>query len=175
MDNDLHSLLLRRHSIRRYTPDTIDPEKVKMILEAGLLAPSSKSARPWEFFVTDSREKLEALSRCKAVGSRPLAGCAMAIAVCASPEKSDVWVEDAAAAATLMHLQAAALGLGSCWVQVRLRDDGQGETAANRVREILDIPGELEPLCVLSIGVPDEERRPVDPDKLLWEKVHIVD
>ncbi len=175
MDNELNSLLFRRHSIRRYKDAAIEPEKVKMILEAGLLAPSSKSGRPWEFYVVDNREKLQELSRCKPAGARPLANCALAIAVCASPEKSDVWVEDASVAATLMHLQAAALGLGSCWIQLRFRDDDQGEPAANRVREILDIPGTLEPLCILSVGVPDEERRPVDPDKLLWEKVHIVD
>ena len=35
-------LLLRRHSIRRYTNKTVDPDAVKLILEAALLAPSSK-------------------------------------------------------------------------------------------------------------------------------------
>ena len=45
----LHELLLQRHSIRRYTDEPIDAEDVKTILEAGLLAPTSKNGRSWDF------------------------------------------------------------------------------------------------------------------------------
>ena len=27
--------------------------------------------------------------------------------------------------------------------------------------------------CIMTFGYPDETRRPVNPEKLLWEKVHI--
>lgn len=55
---DLHELLLQRHSIRRYTDQSIDPEHVKTILEAGLLAPSSKSARSWQFVVVEDHDTM---------------------------------------------------------------------------------------------------------------------
>ncbi len=42
----LHDLLVRRHSIRRYTDEAVSAEDVKTIIEAALLAPSSKSVRP---------------------------------------------------------------------------------------------------------------------------------
>lgn len=60
----LHDLLVERRSIRRYTDEKIDPDHVKLILEAGLLAPTSKSSRAWQFIVVEDREMLERLSAC---------------------------------------------------------------------------------------------------------------
>lgn len=173
MDSQLHDMLFERHSIRKYTNTPIDSDHVKQILEAALLAPSSKSARPWLFVVVEDRATLEALAGCKKVGSRPLAKCALAIVVVADPEKSDVYIEDASVAATMMHLQACALGVGSCWIQIRNRFNADNEPAANIVRSLLNIPDNLEPVCILSCGMPDEDRRAVDPEKLQWQKVHI--
>lgn len=173
MDKDFNSLLFERHSIRRYKDQPVDGEAVKHILEAGLLAPSSKSARPWQFVVVEDRETLQKLSQCKTIGAKPIAGCAFAIAVCADPEKSDVFIEDCAVAATLMHLQAAALGVGSCWIQIRGREDANGEPAQDVVQSLLGIPPSLQVVVVLTFGISDEQRKPVDPSKLLWEKVHI--
>lgn len=168
----LHDLLIRRHSIRRYTDSAVDPEDVKTILEAALLAPSSKSARPWQFVIVENRDDLQRLSECKANGTRPVAVCALAVVVCADPARSDMYIEDMSIAAAYMQLQATALGLGACWIQVRNRFTADGESAEDIVREILGIPDEMVVECIMTIGHPDEERRPVDPSKLLWEKVH---
>ena len=45
MEN-FHELLINRRSIRRYTDQPVDPEQVRLILEAALMSPSSKSVRP---------------------------------------------------------------------------------------------------------------------------------
>jgi len=173
MDKDLNKLLFERHSIRKYTDQEINPDAIKQILEAGLLAPSSKSARPWHYIVVEDKDSLQALSQCKTFGSRPLAGAALAIAICADPEKSDAWIEDCAVAATLMHVQAAALGVGSCWIQLRGRDNAAGEPAQNTVKAVLGIPDAMQVPIILSLGISAEQRKPVDPEKLMWEKVHI--
>ncbi len=76
-------------------------------------------------------------------------------------------------AAAYIQLQAPALGLGACWIQVRNRFAADGEDAETIVRETLGIPENMVVECIMTIGHPDEERRPVDPEKLLWEKVHI--
>jgi len=168
----MHELLLRRHSIRRYTAEPIDAGDVKCIIEAALLAPSSKSARPWEFVVVEKREDLEKLAACKANGTRPIATCPLAVVVCADPERSDMYLEDMSIAAAYMQLQATALGLGACWIQVRGRFTADGEDAQDIVRETLGIPPSYVVECIVTLGHPDEQRRPVDPAKLLWEKVH---
>ena len=113
------------------------------------------------------------MSECRPFGSGPVAKCKRAIVVCGDPGKTDVWVEDCTIAATYIQLQAEALGLGSCWIQMRGRFDKDNNDSADLIRELLDIPGEQQVECIIVLGHKDEVRRPVDPDKLLWEKVHI--
>ncbi len=48
MEN-FHDLVINRRSIRRYTDQQLDPEQVKLILEAALMAPTSKNSRSWHF------------------------------------------------------------------------------------------------------------------------------
>lgn len=166
-------MLLERHSIRRYTDQPLDPEQVKLILEAALLAPCSKSSRAWQFVVVDDKEMLLRLSECKPVATVPVKNCVLAVVVSMDPLKSEAWIEDGSIAAAYMQLQAAALGLGSCWVEVRGRQQADGNPSEEYVRELLGIPESLNPMCIITFGHPDENRRPVDPAKLLWEKVHI--
>lgn len=170
---DFHQMLIERHSIRRYTAEPLDADQVKLILEAGLLAPSSKSSRPWQFIVVDDKDMLLRLSEAKIGGTVPVKNCVLGVVVAVDPAKSEAWVEDGAVAASYMQLQAAALGLGSCWVELRGRKGAEGYAAEDFVRECLSIPETLEPMCIVTFGHIDEVRRPVDPDKLLWEKVHI--
>ena len=172
MEN-LHELLLSRHSIRRYTDQTIDADDVRTILEAALLAPSSKNARSWQFVVVEDRDTMARLAECKPAYAASLKEAPLAVVVTADPAKSEAYIEDASVAAIFMHLQAAALGIGSCWVQVRGRMDAMGEPSEDVVREILGIPHDMVVECIVTFGYSAENRRPVDPSKLLWEKVHL--
>ena len=172
MEN-FHDLALRRRSIRRYTDEPISADDVKLILEAGLLAPTSKSSRSWQFVCVDDPDMLTRLADCKPMGAAPIARCKLAIVVAGNPELSDPWVEDASIAAAFMQLQAEDLGLGSCWIQVRGRFTSEGIPSEEYVQEQLGMPGELPVVCILTFGDKDEVRREVDPSKLLWERVHI--
>ena len=173
MSNSFHEMLFTRHSIRKYTPDPLSPDDVKTILEAALLAPSSKRARSWEFTVVDDKSLLEQLAKSKPLYGTCIGRSALSIVVSANPLLSDVWVEDASVAATFIHLQVEALGLGSCWVQLRNRMHDNETTASEFVKQLLNLPAEQQVVCVIAIGHKDEVRRPVDPDKLLWDKVHV--
>lgn len=170
---DLHSLLVERRSVRRYTSEPLSPEDVKTILEAGLLAPTSKSSRSWEFVVVDNKEKLEALAQCKPAGAVSLNDCPLAIVVCGDSRKSDPWIEDASIAAAFMQLQAQDLGLGSCWVQVRGRFTAQNIPSEEYVAELLGIPEEINVLCIITVGHKGEERKPQNTERLLWSQVHL--
>ena len=173
MNQSFHEMLFTRHSIRKYTTDEVAPDEVKTILEAALLAPTSKNARSWEFTVVDDRALLEKLAACKPLYGTCIGRSALSIVVSADPLKSDVWVEDASVAAAFVQLQVEALGLGSCWVQVRNRMHDDEVTASEYVKELLHMGGEQQVVCVIAIGHKDEVRKPVDPDKLKWEKVHV--
>lgn len=172
MDN-FHEMLLRRHSIRRYTDRPIDGNDVKTILEAALLSPSSKSKRPWQFVVVEDKEMLQKLAQAKPAGSISLKNTGLAVVVTGAPEESDMFVEDCTVAAIMMQLQAEALGIGSCWVQIRGRYTADGENSETYVQELLGIPYANIVECIVTFGYSAETRKPVDPAKLLWEKVHI--
>ena len=48
------SLITKRRSVRRYKNKEIEPEKVEILAEAALRAPSSRGLNHWEFiFVKD--------------------------------------------------------------------------------------------------------------------------
>lgn len=169
----LHELMLRRHSIRRYTDQDLTPEDVRTILEAALLAPTSKNARSWQFVVVEDKDMLLRLSDCKPAYATSIKDCKLAVVVTSEPAKSEAYIEDASVAAIFMHLQATALGIGSCWVQVRGRQAADGESSEQVIREALNIPEDMVVECVMTFGYPDEQRKPVDPSKLRWEKVHL--
>lgn len=170
--DSFNDLLKNRRSIRQYEDRAVEPEKVDLILKAALMSPSSKRSNGWEFVVVDDRGLLEKLSMCREMGSKLLAGAPLAVVVCASPEKSDVWFEDASISAIIIQLAAADLGLGSCWVQVYKREHDGGMSAGEYVRGLLNVPDGLEVLCVVSIGYKNEERKPYDYEKLSYDKLH---
>lgn len=172
MMENLHELLINRRSIRRYTNAPVDADDVRLILEAGLMAPTSKNARSWQFVVVEEPEMLALLGQCKPNYATSVANAPLAIVVTADMTKSEAWIEDASVAASFMMLQAADLGLGSCWVEVRDRYREDGEPSEEYVRNLLGIPEEMAVVCILSVGYKDETRRPIDTTKLLWEKVH---
>lgn len=98
---------------------------------------------------------------------------ALAVVVLADPLASDVWIEDASIASIYIQLQAEDLGLGSCWIQVRERFTSDDVSADEYVREVLDIPLQLQVLSIIAIGHKGMERKPFDEKHLQWEKIHI--
>lgn len=158
--------------MRKFTDEPVSAEDTRMLLRAGLMAPSSKGMHSYEFVTVDDRGKIEALARCKAQGSDFLAGAPMAIVVAAEPALSDVWVEDASVAASFVMLQAEDLGLGACWIQVRERTAGDGQPAEDVVREVLGIPADRRVVCILAVGHKGMERKPQNEERLKWDRTH---
>ena len=169
---DILQTILNRRSVRQYTDEPIPEEKLNAILYAGLAAASSKNRRPWEFVVVRDRAMLDALGGCRPGASNLLSKCQAAIVVCADAEAVDVWVEDCGSAMTQMHLMADAIGVGSCWLQVRLRKAADGRDTADVVRQLLGIPGKYGVMAILTLGMPESHPDPHTVDELLLEKIH---
>lgn len=165
-------LLQKRRSIRRFSEQPVEPEKIQQLLQAGLLAPSSRSLRPWEFVVIQDRQLLQQLAEAKPLHGRFLAAAPLGIAIIADESKCDVWIEDASIATILIQLQATAMGLGSCWIQIRQRQRADGQSSEEYIRELLGIPAGYRVLALLAIGYPAENPAPASLEKLHYEKVH---
>lgn len=149
------NLIRSRRSVRAFTSAPVEKEKVDLIVEAALRAPSSRNTRPWEFIVVDDAAAIAALARAKPHGAGFLAGAPMAVVVTADPERSDVWVEDAAIATTFIHLAAHSLGLGSCWIQLRKRQHDAAVPSEAYVRKLLGIPEDRRVLSMVAVGYPE--------------------
>ena len=50
----LMDLIANRRSIRRFTADKVEPQKMERLKEAALRAPSSRGVNPWEFIKVES-------------------------------------------------------------------------------------------------------------------------
>lgn len=169
---DMLQTILHRRSVRQYTDEPIPEEKLNAILYSGLAAASSKNRRPWEFVLVQNRAMLDRLCECRPGAGNLLGKCQAAIVVCADAEAVDVWVEDCASAITQMHLTADALGVGSCWLQVRLRKAADGRDTADVVREALGIPAKYGVMAMLTLGMPESHPAAHTVDELLLEKIH---
>ncbi|MCI7399641.1 MAG: nitroreductase family protein [Prevotella sp.] len=169
---DFNELVKIRRSHRKFTDEEISPEHVQSILRAALMSPTSKSQRAWQFIVVDDKTDIEKLADAKDLGSQFMKGAPLAIVVLGDPQKNDCWVEDGSIAAVSMQYQAEELGLGSCWVQMRGRGLADGTPADEVIRGVLDIPANLNTLCIIAVGHKADERKPQNEDNLKWENVH---
>ena len=164
--SDLLTAVRERRSIRRYDGRPLEPEALETLKEAMLRAPSSRGIKPWRFVFVTGRDKLAELSRAKPQWSGFLADAALGVVVCADEGASDAWVEDCSIAATILQLTATSLGLGSCWIQIRLRDHDEGTSAEAYVRDVLGLPEGLRVECIVSIGHPAEVKQPIETARL---------
>lgn len=151
-------LFLKRRSIRKFTDQAVEPEKVDLLLKAAMAAPSAVNSRPWEFIVVDDPSRLAQLKAVLAYGKH---NAPLAVVVCANqliatnPAGWLFWLQDCAAATQSMLLAAVALGLGGVWI-------GVAPMAAQQrtVRKVLQIPVYVTPFCVVEVGYPAEEKPP---------------
>jgi len=167
------SLIQKRRSIRKYVQKKVEPEKIDRLVEAAVRAPSSMGSNPWEFIVVEDQDMLAQLSQAKQHGSSFVKGAALAFVICADPEKSQVWVEDAAIATIFIQLAAESMGLGSCWVQIRKRMHDETKTAEEYISDLLNIPEGKRVVSMMAVGYPDEEKAPHGEASLQYEKVHL--
>jgi len=164
-------LISVRRSHRKFTEEAVSEDDLRLIVRAGLIAPSSKGLHACEFVVVRDGKTIGQLSRCKAQGADFVVGAPVVIAVVGLPEVSDAWIEDGSVAATMMLLQAEDLGLGACWVQVRERLDEEGRSAEDNVKRLLGIEPDRRVLCLIALGHKGMERKPQNEERLQWGKV----
>ena len=170
---DFKDIVQRRRSIRKYTDQPVSEEDLRTILRAALMAPTGHSLRSWQFFVVRDKDTLEALSRAKDTGAEFLAGASVAVVV-AYDIAAPTWIEDASIAAVTMQYQAAELGIGSCWAQLRDRTTAEGQPTRQYLQGLLGVGEGHEVVCAIGFGYPAIERKPQDEEKLKWEEVRVI-
>jgi len=173
MNSVILDLLRKRRSIRKFQPQSVERDKIEALVEAAVRTPTSRGRNPWEFIVVNDQKLLQKLGIAKEHGSAFLTNTPLAIVVAADADKSDVWTEDCSIAAIVIQLTAEELGLGSCWVQVRLRPHDATSSAESYVKDLLGLPDNHVVECIVGIGYPAEEKAGHPLENLPFGHVHL--
>jgi nitroreductase len=148
-------LISYRRSIRAYTPDPVQDDKLARILEAARLAPTACNRQPFRIVVVRTRGRERDLRRVydhQWFVQAPLVLCACGIPGDAWRRRDGKNYDDVDVTIALDHLILAATneGLGTCWIAAF-------DPAA--AREVLALPGNVEPIAFTPLGHPAERPR----------------
>ncbi len=165
-------IIRSRRSIRKYANRMIEEEKLLLLEETLLRAPSGRNSQPCEFIFVTDRPTLEKFAIARPTSGEFLANAPLAVVVCGDAAKSDLWIEDCSIAASYIQLLAVDLGLGSCWVQIRGRKHDDFISAEEYLQELLGIPNRIKIECIIGIGYGAEEKPPHTEEELSYNKIH---
>jgi nitroreductase len=154
---DAITAILTRHSIRDYTPRPVPEEMIKLLLNAGMSAPSAFNERSSEFVVVNDPRILKQISRLNP-NSLQLKKATVAVVVCGNQAKEKFkgkgyWQLDGAVASENILIAANALGLGAVWTAIYPYPE-----RIPAVQKILKLPAEVIPLNIIPIGYPAERK-----------------
>ena len=172
-----------RRSIRKYQSTKVEDEKLMKLAQAAIMAPNGGNAQPWDFvFVTDPeiigrlctilesvhgeyfgkarKDNMEGERLEKTVSSYGhMTNVPAFVLACMNIRNQQLhkpyedwttkWAHHSVAAAMEnLVLAAAAEGLGTCWL-------GTPSWQSDKIKELLNIPENVEILAMSPIGYPD--------------------
>ncbi len=140
-----------RFSVRDFSSDKVEQEKIDKILKAGLLAPTAKNTQCQKIYVIKSEEALKKLREINTTFNAPLVFlvCGDLERQCPRAYREGYLIEtDLAIVQTHMMLEATNLGLGSCWICYFNED---------AVAKAFDLPSNVVPYNLLAVGYPSEK------------------
>jgi nitroreductase len=139
------------------------------MLRAAMAAPSAGNQQPWEFYVVKNDEVIRKLA-----ATSPYAGCAvnapMAFVACyrkhcRMPEYAQI---DTSIAVQNLLLEADELGLGAVWLGIAPLQERM-----DAVRNVMNLPDELEAFAIIPCGYPAEEKK--QQDRFEEARIHYMD
>ncbi len=148
---EFDNVVNERFSCRSFKPERITTEELNYVLEVGRLAPTAKNKQPERIIVVENEcllERLKEATPCTFDAKTVLIVCY---------DKNECWIRstdakyhgeiDATIVATHLMLAATAINLGTTFV-----------CAFNNeiLKNVLDLPTNIEPVCMLPIGYPKE-------------------
>lgn len=148
-------LIEKRYSLRKFSDQKVEKEKIEKILKAGQLAPTACNNQPQRIFVIESEDALAKLRKC----TMSHFNAPLAILVCF--DRNECWKRDydgkssgdidASIVCTHMMLEASNLGLGSTWVMHYMPEAIEAE---------FNLAKDLESVALLMIGYPKDDAVP---------------
>lgn len=156
----LHDIMTMT-DVRQYTGKPVADDTLRILLQAGMAAPTLNDRDVRKFVVVKSTAKRDLMAqRISTVGDKIKTAGAVVV-VCgevnpgADRAATELWVQDCAAATENIMLAANAFELGSSWCSVY-----PPAATASELRGLLGLPERFIPLCVITIGYPTALENP---------------
>lgn len=152
-------VIKNRTSIRQFTDQNVEKEKIDILLKAGLAAPSAMNKQPWKLVAITNKEKIKELA--DSTGKKPVEKSTLTIVVCGDMSKTSNtpedlwWTEDCGAVTENILLAATAQQLGAVWCGT-WPDNNRVAVA----QKVLSLPSNLIPYSIIAIGYPAENPTP---------------
>ena len=154
---DFSKLALERYSVRGFTEQPVEEEKLLKILEAAQNAPSATNRQPYKIYVIKTEGKKDALR--KIYNKDWFINAPLVICLCSLP--AEAWVRasdqenyyqiDAAIVMDHIILAATDLGLGTCWIAA---------FDPVEAKNFLGLPDNQIPLLLTPLGYPNKTAVP---------------
>jgi nitroreductase len=163
---DFFDLIDQRYSVRAYKADAVEEDKLRKVLEAGVIAPTACNLQPFRLVVMRTQDHLDALKKVYRQSFFVQAPLIIGI----YEDTKAAWVRkdgknyadvDASIAMDHMILAATELGLGTCWI---------GAFDAQAARDLAGLGEGFEPVAFTPLGYP-ASTRPVKQRKPLEDMV----
>lgn len=174
---DFFEASAKRHSYRAsYRNQPVSKKDLKMIVQAGLQAPSGKNEQTTTFVIVDD-PALVAKIRAIPGGNKAVASAQAYIACVIDENPQAVYeghafqVEDCAAATENMLLAITVLGYASVWVDGWLRLEGR----AHQIGQLLGVPAGKIIRILLPVGIPTQHMKQRDRkpfEQRAWFNTH---
>jgi nitroreductase len=160
--------IFNRRSVRKYNGLKLSEAELTLLMQAAMSAPSAGNEQPWEFIVVRNPDLQQKITQIHPYSSM-LFQADTAIIVCGNLTrqiyKRHYWILDCSAATENILIQATEMGIGSVWLAVYPEPD-----RIEGIKTLFSLPEEVIPLAIVSLGYPDEEKKPANRYKT--ERIH---
>lgn len=152
---DILDLIKTRRNIKHFLPKFISWERVSRVVDAARHAPSCGNLQNWKFILVYEPGQKQQLAELT-YGQYEIVQAWTLIVICAQPEIAERYygergkfytIQNCAAAAQTIMLEAHSLGLGTRWV---------GAFNESAVKAMLKVPDNVEVHAIIALGYPKE-------------------
>ncbi|MDA3879462.1 MAG: nitroreductase family protein [Prolixibacteraceae bacterium] len=157
-----------RRSVRKFTSKEVEPTTITKLLDVARKAPSAVNFQPFKVYVVQQADKIEAVKRCYHREWMDAAPVVLIVVAQydmgwkrAQDDKNHADIDVAIFTDHLM-LQAAEMGLGTCWVC---------NFDVEELTGVLELKNNEEPVVMIPLGYPSNDNIPAKKRKGLDEIV----
>ena len=152
---DFTQLCNERYSVRDFSSQRIEEEKIQKIIELTRLSPTARNNQPYEIFIAKTQEALEKVKR----GRENLFGAPLVFVVCSDENKNwnhpfnekNSTLQDIGIVCTTLMYACTEVGLGSLYVCAFNPDE---------LKVALGLSDNLTPETLILVGYPSNDCKP---------------